>query len=114
MKRLLRYHSRLRSWWRAIRFWWQRCVRGWDDSETWSLDWKLADWLAPRLRRYRELSNGYPGNTSEEEWDAMLEEMIWAVEWRRDNAWNGENTEEFKRACKGWELLVERLDDLWW
>lgn len=100
--------------WRAVRYWWQRRSRGWDDSETWSLDWKLATWLAPRLRRFRELKGCYPGDLTRETWNEMLDEMSWAAEWYRDHAWDWTNREEFERARRGWKLIADRLSDLWW
>ena len=44
----------------AIKYWYQRRNRGWDDSETWGLDTTLAFWIVPRLKRLKEVTNGKP------------------------------------------------------
>ena len=43
-----------------VRFFWQRLTRGFDDSETWDMDSTFYKWFLPRLKRYKELSIGYP------------------------------------------------------
>jgi len=44
-----------KRWKRAIDFFIQRRIRGFDDSETWSLDYSLACLILPRLQRYRNI-----------------------------------------------------------
>lgn len=42
------------------RFWkflWQRWTRGFDDSETWSLDSTISYFILPRLKRFKEIYN---------------------------------------------------------
>ncbi len=41
---------------RSIRLLCQRLTRGWDDSETWNLDWEFQRWIYPRLLRFNELA----------------------------------------------------------
>lgn len=100
---------------RSIRFWWQRRTRGWDDSVTWNLDQQLAGWLAPRLRRFRELNNGFPHGTTPESWDKILDEMVWAAEWYGEHAYDIPNdAKEYNRAVEGLQLVTTHLNDLWW
>lgn len=55
----------------------QRWTRGWDDSETWSLDDSFYKWLRPRLKRFYELTNGYPSYYKTfEDWQKELEKRI--------------------------------------
>lgn len=54
--------KQLHLYFRAIRFFFQRLFRGWDDSQTWSLDVEFYKWLRPRLKRFGELTIAYPGN----------------------------------------------------
>lgn len=53
-------------------------------KETWSLDVNLAEYIIPRLKKFKELNNGYPGigemNTPEK-WDEALDKMIQAFEY---------------------------------
>jgi len=39
---------------RAVRHFWQRRTRGWDDSEVWNLDLTIAKFLTERLKVYKE------------------------------------------------------------
>lgn len=119
---------------RALRFWWQRRTRGWDDSDTWDLDHTLARWLAPRLRRFREIMAdknevaGIPGSylefdatgchvTNEEgalkAWWADLDKMIDALE-RYDRFDVEETAEDGRMIEDGVQLLAKHFRDLWW
>ncbi len=85
-------------------WWWQRRTRGFDDRVTWSLDISLADWMLPRLKRFKELNNGgvplkdreslteeqiarvdggelEAGVFSPQEWDEVIDKMIFAFDY---------------------------------
>jgi len=86
------------TWWkyveRPVRFWWQRRTRGFDESELWSLDCAVIEFVYPRLKALRELppagtafhrteviteegpEKGYPRPLTREEWDAILAEIL--------------------------------------
>lgn len=103
---------------RAIRFFFQRLLRGWDDGDTFSLDHTAAIWMLPRLQRFRELTCAHPSYMTYEEWLETLDKMIYSLEvvsnpkkmwaggidWRED----GESVQE------GLELLGKHWLDLWW
>lgn len=58
---------------RKIKFFWQRLTRGWDDSETWSLDQTILKFIYPRLHRFAELTVCYPdGYKTLEDWKNEL------------------------------------------
>lgn len=111
---------------RTLRFWWQRRTRGWDDSETWNLDATCGRWLAPRLRRFKELTNGVPveyfkfendeqRTTTEEadgRWHKDLDTMIAVFEWCADE--RNCNEEPPPIVQEGLELFVKRFHNLWW
>lgn len=90
--------------WKVVAFF-QRRIRGFDDSELWSLDYTILKFILPRLKRYRASNRiGWPGPEaifdikyedfqalsvpereilnaqSLEEWDRMLDKMIRAIE----------------------------------
>jgi hypothetical protein len=72
-------------------------------------------WLSPRLRRFRELNNGFPDEATPESWDAELDEMVWAAEWYAENAYNFDcDRNEWDRAVRGLQQITERLPQLWW
>jgi hypothetical protein len=100
---------------RQRRFFWQRLTRGWDDSDTWSLDRPLAKLIAPRLRRFSELRGGHPHGMTEEEWHATIMKMVEAFEWYASDDRYGPN--EFKNIEKhqeGIELFAKHYAGLWW
>lgn len=56
-----------------IKRFFQRLYRGWDDSETWSLDTSFYNWLLPRLKRFTELTVCYPHSYKKyEDWISEL------------------------------------------
>ena len=66
---------------RAIHFFFQRRIRGWSDDDTWCLDTVIANFVLPRLKRFKELNNGMPNGLTEEKWDAILADIIVAMEY---------------------------------
>lgn len=91
-------------WWN-IKAFFQRRIRGFDDSEVWSLDDTILKFILPRLKRFREKdTHAWPGaltifeidhddymdlspserndldERSLEEWGRMLDKMIRAIE----------------------------------
>ena len=110
-------YGRWRLFWRSCRFWWQRRTRGWDDSETWNLDHSIAVLLLPRLRRFKELNNGYPSQFTDAEWNVVLDDMIYCFQFYAGGGpydWNGEEGWDKERAAKGLKVFVEFYNDLWW
>lgn len=68
-------------WYRRIKFFLQRLIRGFDDSETWEMDMTFFNWIYPRLKRFKELSNGYPEEyESFEDWIKELDKRIIQLE----------------------------------
>ena len=57
-----------------------------DDHDTWSMDHTLAHVIHPMLVQLKETQHGHPSGFTEQEWDDILDEMIWAFEQKcRDN-----------------------------
>ena len=50
----------------------QREENGFDDTETWHLDKTLALFLIPRLERFIQVNNGYPGGETEKTFNEKL------------------------------------------
>ena len=93
---------------RPFRFFVQRRIRGWDDSETWNLDFHISAYIAPRLKRYKEISvtvpSGIRGNTFEEQrknWHAILDEMIEGFEIHANGGdlWDQEVSDKLTRSA---------------
>ena len=57
----------------------QRLERGFDDSEMWSLDCTIAEFITPRLRVFKEHAKqigDHPRGITSEEWQEILSQMI--------------------------------------
>lgn len=113
---------------RAITHWAQRKIRGWDDSDLWSLDFTLAKWILPRLTEFKKVKRGVPClegfgsyhvdedyKKAEDEWDRIIDLMILSFELIvRDG--NGEilSREEEAKIDEGLDLFKKYLRNLWW
>lgn len=117
-----------KAWRIAIEYWWQDLTRGWDDSQLWSLDSTLGEWLAPRLKRFKEVNNGHPCELTSEQWDQYLDEMIWCFEEMGKGDWNHpwmvpglypkEQRRKYKkywaRRKRAMDLFSKYSGHLWW
>lgn len=106
---------------RSLLFWWQRRTRGWDDSDTWNLDSTIAEFVLPRLRRFRELNNGIWANPDTAESDEpYTENAINDIEWllnvhaSEEGTWQLTTPELQERYNKASKLFAENFGNLWW
>lgn len=108
---------------RYWKHWWQRRVRGWDSSDTWSLDWTMAKFILPRLKLFKEVNNGTPYGFTEESWDETLDKMIFAMEVVANGVWvlsdyEPRDVEEDKiyweKVQTGLDLFGKYFLHLWW
>jgi hypothetical protein len=122
MKRLTSYLPSKRD----ILFWWQRIARGWDDSETWSMDSSLAKIILPQLHLFKgyqylqEMQGFYPNlpeNMSINDWNKIIDQMIWSFQWFS----NGKQytydyvteANDANKAYDGVELFAKYYKYLW-
>jgi hypothetical protein len=95
---------------------------GFSDTETWNLFGVIAEFVLPRLKRFKKVSNGYPGGEiTEAKWNEILDKMIFAFEWsitydNEDNSALSEKREKanWKRYEEGMELFAKWFMALWW
>lgn len=103
---------------RPLRFWWQRRTRGFDDSELWSLDYTLAVWIVPRLKRFKKVMNGYPADTTWVKWQLEIERMIAAfvlIQQHNDGVVDLDSDDKARAELDaGLALFAKRLRHLWW
>lgn len=96
----------------------QRKKRGFDDTETWSLDGTIADFVYPRLKRLKKLNTGYPSTLkSIKEWENILDKMILAFKHLRDdNICNSIESERKRQEeiAEGLKLFAKYFQHLWW
>ena len=57
------------------------------DYDVWSMDQTLAHIIVPMLRKLKDQTHSYPSDLTEESWDEMLDEMIWAFEQKINDGW---------------------------
>lgn len=98
---------------RSIRFFVQRRVRGWDDSETWDLDREIARFALPRFRRYRELNHGLIANLTLEQTQHVLGEIEWFLAVHSDLGVGELSSSELERYDQAKRLFGEHFHTLW-
>lgn len=92
----------------------QRIKNGFDDEEIYSLDHSLAKLILPRLKRFKKVKKGHPSTLSEEEWDKILDEMIYCFGRIADDNYFDLELEEEKRLQNGLETFAKYYMNLWW
>ena len=107
---------------RKIKFFGQRLTKGWNDSETWDLDITIAKFIVPRLKRFRELNNGFPNGFTMETWGQTIDHMVESFEMIIQEKTNDNFIEpdiekakqRFNRRQEGLILFGKYFHDLWW
>ena len=61
-----------------------------EPHDTWSMDHTLAMIIHPMLVQLKATQHGHPSNLTEQEWDQILDEMIWAFEQKCRDHWEGD------------------------
>jgi hypothetical protein len=109
------------KWKRFFRLKWQKITRGWDDSETWCLRAPFARFILPRLKRFKQLKAGHPYDITAEEWDIILDKMIFAFESVIKEEDSKDYNEPIEQSIERWAKIQEGFDlfgkwylQLWW
>jgi hypothetical protein len=101
----------------------QRISRGFDDSETWSLDETIASFILPRIKRYKDINNiAYPATDGMtfEKWNEILDQIIETFEFIKNGSGDkwGKNQQEIKKQMdkvnNGLHLFAEWFNSLGW
>ena len=94
---------------------------GFSDTETWSLYSVMAEFLLPRLIRFKEINCGYPLSLTEKQWDEILDKMIFAFQWsiaeesdKYDKVAEETIKANQKKCEEGLKLFSEYFRHLWW
>ena len=113
--------------WLYAKWFLQRHIRGWDNRALHGLDHAMFVWFLPPLKAYRDNFQGTSFKLppeededgewiayTEDEWRALLDEIIWALEWIVENQWPVKNyNEEYRRVMRGYGLFVKWLPAMW-
>jgi hypothetical protein len=109
-----------------------------EPHDTWSMDCTLAMIIHPMLVQLKATTHGYPSDLTEERWNEILDEMIWAFEQKCRDHWeddyygdyvedqkNGSMVGSFKwidheglkthqeRMTNGFKLFGTHYENLW-
>ena len=99
---------------RSVKHFFQRLFRGFDDRELWNLDITIAEFVLPRLKRFKQRSFGYPAELTPEQWDEYLHKMINSFEFVLEQNENPSYDEkEWEKAKEGLSLFAKYYSGLW-
>ena len=121
---------------RQCKWFFQRLIRGFDDTDMWCLDYTIAKFVLPRLKYYRKLNRpGFPilitnendigldkdGGYSDEgmkikmdEWNSYLDKMILAFETILNDNWLPDTYKEDQKIIEeGMLLFAKYFQGLW-
>jgi hypothetical protein len=62
---------------RKIKWWFQKRIRGFSDSELWDLTTTISKFIIPRLEEFKPKTYPYEFKSGEE-WDLIIKKMIWS------------------------------------
>lgn len=81
--RVYHTYSSFRTW---IISKYQQIRYGVADSECWSLDYTFTKFMLPRLKYFKKMKRySYPSDLTPEEWESILDEIIWAFDYMADD-----------------------------
>lgn len=91
----------------------QRMERGFDDSETWALDYTIARFILPRIKRYDEIAED--AIIRSDKVKQQTKNVIAALELViRDGEGENLSGREEKEVEEGMRDFVEIFRELWW
>lgn len=98
---------------RQRKFFYQRFIRGFSDDDLWNLDKTIAEFILPRLKRFKEIQCGHPSEMTEKEWKETLDKMIYAFEETKNQF--TPISEQYKRdkIREGLKLFIYYYEGLW-
>ena len=102
---------------RKVKWFFQRKIRGFDETELWDIQYHLKKWLSKRLEIWLKIgTSGYPSGLTPTKWNNILKELLW---WSRDSSLDEDklydkkrskeiSKEEYKKQKKKWGKRVLR------
>lgn len=101
---------------KSIKYFFQRLFRGWDDRETWNLDFEFYKWLYPRLKRFQEISITYPPDKTWHQWNSEIKWILKVLEIHILNEEiyfsESETIEKAKQEVNNW--FIKNFNNLKW
>lgn len=95
-----------------------------DKYDTWNMFRTLAVIIHPMLKQFKETTHGYPNELTEEQWNSILDKMIWsfdqiATDWEEKFYVTNDQVDyqgytTFKNQIQeGLDLFAKHYNDLW-
>lgn|SRR3990167_652396 len=101
---------------RAIKYFWQRRIRGFDSFELYSLDSTISKFILPRLKAFRKEAMSYPNDFKNiKDWQKAMDKMIGAFEYNMSD-WDGDKkmfNQKNRDYKAGMELFAKYYGHLW-
>lgn len=90
------------------------CKNRFSYESTWNLDVTFAKFIYPRLKYHRDHSHSYPGLLTMEEWEEILDKMLFSFDiFRTGQIYDIDDKEMGDRVQEGLELFGKWYGDLW-
>lgn len=92
-------------YWRELKYFFQRGLYGYSESDVWSLDAYLCTWLPSAIMELRDQSHGCPQDLEMEEWKEILRRIAKGFEAKN------QLIESVDHSKKEEELLEEQFQE---
>ena len=90
-----------------------KLLYGYDNRDSWSLSYKIAEYTLPRLKHLRQNLNGYPCEFKTlKQWERRLDKMIFAIQMCVDEEYIYDKKTD-KKIIEGLELFGKHFRNLW-
>lgn len=87
-------------------------------ESTYDLQETIVKYTVNKMRKFRELNDGYPPHMSENKWDKILGEITYSfehyVEFEKLYLLDEKYEKEYKKINKGFALFGKYFKHLWW
>lgn len=76
---------KIKEFYRETRYGFQRMFKGYDAVDTFEIYAKFIDRYSKILTEYKKNMHGYPGTMTEEEWNKIVDDMLFHLYWMDEN-----------------------------
>lgn len=83
-------------------------------KELYNLDQTISKFIYPRLKKFKENTEGMPVGLSEKDWNKILNKMIYAFKKCSSNSYYDMNAKTIQKVEMGLDLFRRFYRDLWW
>lgn len=103
----------IKDWISNLKELWQIITKGYSYKEVWSLFYHISKKYVGALKKIKE-AGSYPCSVTEEEWQLIMEKIIYAFEiLAKDEPCSKETINNADKIQEGCELFGEWFRDLW-